>query len=106
MCLVARKPVFDGLQTTKAKTSLRSLISTFVICLLENIISMLAASKITNFWLVSVADLGWFESHFVGNPKDRFSRVTAHMMSYNLVAKLSEIETDVISWCQNMVKDA
>ena len=34
----------------------RSLISTFVICLLESIISSLASSEISTFWLVSVAE--------------------------------------------------
>ena len=49
---VARKPVFMGLRTTKAQTSLRScerLISTFVIRFLEGIISKLATSEISIF---------------------------------------------------------
>ena len=41
------KTCHRGLQTTKAQTSLCSLISTFVIHLLESIISGLARSKIS-----------------------------------------------------------
>ena len=46
MSLDARKPGFGGLRTTKAQTSL---ISAFVIRLLENIISRLAAGEISIF---------------------------------------------------------
>ena len=45
----ARKPVFGGLRTTKAQTNLHSLISAFVIRLLESIIPKLATSQITIF---------------------------------------------------------
>ena len=32
--------------------------------------------------LASLCSLaGWFESHFVGNPEDRFSRIAAHILS-------------------------
>ena len=47
--LNARKPVFGDLRTTKAQTSLRSLISAFVIHLIESIISKLASSEISIF---------------------------------------------------------
>ena len=50
------------------------LISAFVIHLLESIISRLAMSEISIFW---------FESHFVGNPEDRFSCVTAFIILYS-----------------------
>ena len=43
-----------GLQTTKVQTSLPSLISAFVIRLLESIVSKLATSKISIVQLVSV----------------------------------------------------
>ena len=56
MDLDARKPVFGGMRTTKAQTSLRRLISAFVIRFLESIISKLATSKISIFELVSVAE--------------------------------------------------
>ena len=52
MDLVATKPVFPGLQTTKAQSSL----NIFVIHLLESIISKLASSQISIFQLVSVAE--------------------------------------------------
>ena len=43
------KPASEGLRTTLAQTSLRSLISAFVIHLLESIISRFARSKISIF---------------------------------------------------------
>ena len=49
MGLVARKSVFGGLRTAKA---LIRLISAFVICLLESIISRLATSEISSFYVV------------------------------------------------------
>ena len=49
MGLDVKKPVFGGLRTTKAQTRLHSLISTFVIPLLESIISRLATSDISIF---------------------------------------------------------
>ena len=55
----ARKPVFRGLRTTQAQTSLRipaSLISASVIRFLESIICKLAPSEISIFKLVSVAE--------------------------------------------------
>ena len=65
MGLDARKPFIGGLRTTKAQTSLRicadqpahshRLISAFVIRLLASMISKLASSEISIFWLVSVA---------------------------------------------------
>ena len=56
MGLNARKPIFRGLGTTQAQTSLHSLISTFVICVLESTISKLVTIEISVFWLVSVAE--------------------------------------------------
>ena len=61
MGLNMRKPACGGLRTTKAQTSLRllhllSLISTFVIRFLENIISKLATVEILIFQLVSVVE--------------------------------------------------
>ena len=49
-----------------------SLVSAFVIHLLESIISRLAMSVILIFKLVS-------EARFVGTPEDRFSRFDAHL---------------------------
>ena len=51
-----RKPVFSGLRKTKVQTSLRSLVRTFVIHLLESIISKLATSETSISYLVSVAE--------------------------------------------------
>ena len=53
---VARKPVFGGLRTTPAQTSLRSLISVFAICFLENFICKLGKGEISIFYIVSVAE--------------------------------------------------
>ena len=59
---------------------LRRLISAFVVCVLENI-PKLATSKFSFFKVVSEAEESrdWYESHFVRNPEDRFSRVKFHM---------------------------
>ena len=56
--LVTRKPVLGGLLTTKAQTSLciRSLISAFVIRVLESTIYNLATSENLILQLVSVAE--------------------------------------------------
>ena len=51
-----KKTCLGGLQTTMAQTSLRSLISDFVIRILERTISKLAIGGISIFLLVSVAD--------------------------------------------------
>ena len=56
MGLDVRKPVFGSLRTTQALTSLRSLISAFVIRFLESIICKLATGEISIFLLVSVAE--------------------------------------------------
>ena len=59
----------------------RSLISAFVIRLLESIISKLAKNEIS-ILLASLCSRGdWFEFHFVENPEDRFSHVAAHLVS-------------------------
>ena len=60
--LNVRKPVFCGLQTTKAQTSQPAhqhcLISAFVIRLLESVISKLTTGEISMFKLVSIAETG------------------------------------------------
>ena len=64
MGLDVRKPVFGGLRTTQTQTSLdadqpalpHSLISAFVIRVLESTISKLATSEISTFMLVSVSE--------------------------------------------------
>ena len=57
-----------------------SLISAFVIRFLESIICNLTTGAISIFYLVSVANENWFETHFFRNPEDRFSRNEAHIM--------------------------
>ena len=54
------------------------LISTFVICLLESIISKLAPSEISLFYLVSVAK----QTGLVRNPDQKVSLITAHIMLF------------------------
>ena len=58
---------------------LRSLISAFFIRLLDSVIYRHATSAISLF-LASLCSLGdCFESHFIGNPEDRFCRNEAHL---------------------------
>ena len=75
--LVARKPVFGGLQTTKAQTSLRlrRLIISFIIHVLESMIYRPAISEISIFLKVSVAEKADFNITLSENPEDRSSRV-------------------------------
>ena len=56
----------------------RSLISAFVICALESIISRHTMSEISIFLIVSVAEENGL-SRFLGNPRDRFSRDEAQL---------------------------
>ena len=72
MGLDARKPVFVGLRTTKEQTSLRSLISAFVIHLLKSIISRLATSEISLFYLVSVVEETGLSLALSETPKTSF----------------------------------
>ena len=73
--LDARKPVFGGLRTTKAQTSLRIctvLIGIFIIRFLESIISKLAISKISIFQLFSVAEQAGLNLPSSETPKTGF----------------------------------
>ena len=78
MGLDARKPVFGGLQTTKAQTDQRlcySLIGKYRI--------LTCYKQFFNF-LASLNSWGdWFKSRFVGNPEDRFCRAAAQL--YHLI---------------------
>ena len=78
-----RKPVFRGLRTTQAQTSLHSLISTFVIPFLESVIYKLAAGEISIFLASLSSWRDWFNTLFVGHPKDRFSRDKAQLLFYH-----------------------
>ena len=51
----------------------RSLISAFVVCCLDSIISLVSISEISSVYLASVASVGQFVCTMVANPKDRFS---------------------------------
>ena len=79
MGLNARKPVFRGLRTLQGQTSL-CMGSAFVIRFLESFISKLATSKIVHFLASLCSWWDWFESDFVGNPKERFYPYEAHIM--------------------------
>ena len=69
MGLDSRKPVFGGLRTAKAQTSLR-----IRLCypLLKSIISELATSEISIFYLVSVADQAVLNLALLETPKTGF----------------------------------
>ena len=74
MGIDVRKPVFGGrwfANNKGADQTAGSLISAFIICLLEGIISKTCHERNFHFLanLCCLAD--WFESHFVGNPEDR-----------------------------------
>ena len=78
MGLVARKPVFGGLRTTQAQTSLR----------------------IRYWWnfihldcLCSWGD--WFESRYVGNHEDRSSRDEAHIIKHFYPIALGVAKTHI-----------
>ena len=58
----------------------RRLTSAFVIHLLERIISKLASSEISIFYLVSVAVETGSSLAFLENPEDRFSHDETHLM--------------------------
>ena len=60
------------------RENLRSLISAFVIRLLDHILTCYEWNFIFLASLCSWA--GWFEYHYVGNPEGRFSYVEAHIV--------------------------
>ena len=70
MGLVAKNPVFRGLRTAKAQTSLR--ISAFVIPFLESTISKLATKTSSIFKLVSVAEETGLSLAIMETPKTGF----------------------------------
>ena len=59
----------------------RSACTFFVVRCLYSIIPILAKSKISRLYLVSVAEQASFESFLVENPEDRFSRDETHLQS-------------------------
>ena len=90
MGLYATKPVFGGLRTTKAADqpahSCR-LICAFAIRFLLSIISRLATSEISTFYLVSVAEQIGLNLAFFRNPEDWFSHIKDHI-DVNSFAKI------------------
>ena len=60
------------MQTTKVQISLRSLISAFVVHHLDSIIPLLAISKISRPWLVSVAEQAGLSITWSLTPKTDF----------------------------------
>ena len=82
MGLDARKPVFVVLRTTQVQTSLRGLISPFVIHVLESTIFKLATREISVFQLVSVAEETGFSLALSETPKSGF--VAARPKCHNI----------------------
>ena len=76
-----------------------SLISPIIIpFILESIISNHAICEFSIF-LASLCSLGnWFESRFVGNPKDRFCHAKAQI--YTITSYTSSISFILIKLCQ------
>ena len=58
----------------------RSLISAFVVRFLESIIIYTCYERSFDFLASRCSLAGWFESHFFGNPEDRFCRFEAHIV--------------------------
>ena len=80
MGLDVRKPVWGFVNNKGADQPAhqRSLISAFVISLLESIISRLAMSVFSIFWLVCVAEETGLSLVLSETPKTGFFRVKAH----------------------------
>ena len=99
MSLVARKPVFGGLRTTQAQTSLhsRSLISAFIIPFLESIICKLATGEISNFQLASIAEETGLKHALSDTPKTGFlaTRSNYCLGHYVLINSISRLFTKV-----------
>ena len=70
MSLDGRRPVYRGLRTTKAQTSLPIPKVSYLTCYKQNF----------NFLASLCSWAYWFESHFVWNPEDRFSRDGAQIV--------------------------
>ena len=83
MGLDARKPVFGGLPTTKAQTSLciRAVWSAPLLFAYKKVSYLdVLWAKFQDEFLACLGSWGdWFETRFVRNPEDRFSRSEAHM---------------------------
>ena len=82
------KTCLQGLRTTKVQTSLRSLISSFLICLLEHIISKLATSKFLTFLLVSVAEETGLSHALSETPKTGFVTSQPILLKLSLLCNM------------------
>ena len=72
MGLDARKPVFGGLRTTKAQTSLGCAFWWAPLLFANWKLSYLDLLRANfNFLAGLCGSTGWFEPHFLGNPEDR-----------------------------------
>ena len=77
---VMGKCVLCHMLTTKVQSAhLRSLISTFVVRCLDSMICILAISKVSRFYLVSIAEQAGLNLTWSKIPQDTFSRDVAHM---------------------------
>ena len=61
---------------------LGSLISTFVVRCLDSIIRILAISKVSRFWLASVAEQAGLNLTWLKIPEDTISRDVAHLKQF------------------------
>ena len=75
----------------------RSLIGNFVVCLLRRIIPGLASfEKKFNFLSSLFSRRDWFETRFVGNPEDRFSRVVACVACSTALGQTLQVQQIII----------
>ena len=87
------------MQITRVQTSLRSLISAFVIPFLETIISKLATGEISIFYLVSVAEETGLSLFFFENPEQVFSRQGPYdIMSGNNIRPCIKIDQPLVMY--------
>ena len=56
-----------------------SLVSTFVVCCFDSMICILAISKVSRFYLASVAEQAGLHLTWSKNPEDTVSRDVAHI---------------------------
>ena len=84
MGLDRRKPVFMGFANNKCAdqpAQMHSLMSAFVICLLESMLSIWTCRKHNCNFVASLSTWArWFESLFVQNPRQVFSRCGLNMI--------------------------
>ena len=55
--------------------------------------------RIFNFLASLFSWAGWFESHFVGNPKDKFSCDKSHIHFYSITFFRAIDSTDDVRYC-------